>query len=251
MTEIVENNKLSHPSFPQPPDTSVKIWRYMDLAKLIWTLSNRKLYLSRVDLLNDPHEGSTPRLLAKLRDDLLRQHGAGQSLIDQLPQIYRNNRTSCYVNCWHLGDSESEAMWRLYCPNGYGVAIQTTYQCLVESIVHEPFLYIGRITYIDYETQGFHLNNMFNSIMHKRISFAHEDEVRLVKSLSEYWGLPTRVGPSGITVAWDAEPVVERLFVDPYAAEWYLDVVLSVVKIFAPAIESKTVWSQMKGEPVF
>ena len=103
MREITELNKLAHPSFPQPEDTSVKIWKYMDLAKLIWALSNRKLYLSRLDLLNDPHEGSTPRLLAKLRDELLLQQGAAQ-LVEQLPQMNRNNRTSCYVSCWRMGE---------------------------------------------------------------------------------------------------------------------------------------------------
>jgi len=64
MAEQPPENKLKHRCFPQPPDTAVRVWRYMDLAKLVWTLVNRKLWLSRIDLLQDPHEGSTPRPLA-------------------------------------------------------------------------------------------------------------------------------------------------------------------------------------------
>ncbi len=251
MAEITEHNKLAHPSFPQPPDTSVTIWRYMDLPKLIWTISKCKIYLSRVDLLDDPHEGSTPKLSARVRDEFLRNQGVSQFHIEQFTQINRNNRASCYVNCWRQGNAESEAMWRLYCPSGHGVAIQTTYQRLVNSIVHESALYIGLVTYIDYETQGFRQDNMFNSIMHKRISFAHEQEVRLVKTLPDYWGLPLRIGPPGITIDWSIESVIDGIFVDPYAPEWFFEVTCATVRAFAPALEEKVHWSRMRGVPVF
>ena len=188
MSDQPQENKLEHPCFPQPGDSSIRVWRYLDLAKFIWLLDNEKLYLSRLDLLNDPHEGTTPKLLAALRDQQFRYLGAEQ-LVTQIPQINQQSRKSMYVNCWHLGNSESEAMWRLYCPGDNGVAIQTTYKNLVDSVDSDRFLYIGAVTYIDYESQGFPLNNAFYPVMHKRISFAHEQEVRLVKTLSEYWGL--------------------------------------------------------------
>ncbi len=251
MAEINEKNKLAHPSFLQPGDTSAKVWKYMDLAKLIWALSNNKLYLRRVDLLNDPHEGSIPKLLAKLRDEFLTQQGVPAQFLAQQQEIGRSNRSSCYVSCWRMGNSESEAMWRLYCPNGYGVAFQTTYQKLVDSIAHESALYIGCVRYIDYEREGFHLDNIFNSIMHKRVSFSHENEVRLVKTLPDYWGLPVRVGSPGITVDWSVDNTAERLFVDPYAGHWFLDVVTTVVGTYAPKLVDKIQWSEMRGEPSY
>jgi hypothetical protein len=60
-------------------------------------------------------------------------------------------------------------MWRLYCPDNSGVAIQTTYQKLVQSINSNRFLYIGIIKYLDYERKGFPLNNAFYPVTHKRI----------------------------------------------------------------------------------
>src|ERR1022692_1387995 len=210
MTEPPQENKLEHPCFPQTQDGSIKVWRYLDLAKFIWLLENQKLYLSRLDLLNDPHEGTTHRLLAAMRDLQLKEFGGGE-LLTQIPRINQQSRRSLYVNCWHLGNTESEAMWRLYCPGENGVAIQTSYSKLVESISYDHSLYIGRVTYIDYESQGFPLNNAFYPVMHKRISFAHEQEVRLVKTLSEYWGLPERPSPLGITANWPVEPTVEGI----------------------------------------
>ena len=245
-----KDNKLEHPCFPQPGNTSVRVWRYLDLPKFIWLLEHRKLHLSRLDLLNDPHEGTTPRLLAMLRDQQLREFGA-EKMVAQIPSINRQSRRSMYVNCWHLGNSESEAMWRLYCPNDGGVAIQTTYEKLVASAANDPFCYIGTVTYIDYESQLFPLNNGFYPVMHKRASFAHEREVRLVKTLPEYWGLPEREGPPGVSIDWEPEISVEAIYVNPYAPDFFHDVVCSVVRRFVPDLEKQVQWSQMRAAPVY
>lgn len=250
MSEPPKENKLEHPCFPQAQDGSIKVWRYLDLAKFIWLLESQKLYLARLDLLNDPHEGTTPRLLAAMRDEQLKGFGGG-NLLTQIPRINQQSRRSLYVNCWHLGNTESEAMWRLYCPGENGVAIQTSYEKLIASISHDPFLYIGRVTYIDYESQGFPLNNAFYPVMHKRISFSHEQEVRLVKTLSEYWGIPERPSPPGISADWPVEPTVEGIYVNPYAPEYYYDAVKAIVRRISPNMESRVQWSQMRAAPVY
>lgn len=249
-TSQPKDNKLEHPCFPQPADTSIRVWRYLDLAKFVWLLENKNLYLSCLDLLKDPHEGTTPRLLALAREQQLRELGADQ-LVAQMPAINQQSRKSMYVNCWHFGNTESEAMWRLYCKNDDGVAIQTTYRKLVASIEADPFCYIGSVTYIDYESQWFPLDNGFYPVMHKRISFAHEQEVRLVKSLSEYWGTPGRESPAGIAVEWSPEATVDAIYVNPYAPEFYHDVVRSILRRTAPALEQQVRWSQMRAAPVY
>ena len=240
-------NKLAHPCFPQPVDTSVRVWRYLDLAKFIWLLENKKLYLPRIDLLNDPYEGSSTRLYALLRD----QEHSGQ-ISALMRNITQHHRKSMYVNCWHLGNSESEAMWRLYCPNESGVAIQLTYRKLVVSIENDPFCYIGCVSYVDYDTQVFRVEgNSFSPVMHKRSSFAHEQEVRLVKTHPDYWGVNSPGGPSGVTVDWSPEAMVDAIYVNPYAPEFYRDVVQSIVRRIAPALENQVIWSPMRAAPVY
>ena len=44
----------------QPPDGNMKIWRYLDLLKLIDFLETRNLHFERADTLGDPHEGTWP-----------------------------------------------------------------------------------------------------------------------------------------------------------------------------------------------
>ena len=143
-------------------------------------------------------------------------------------------------------------MWRLYCPGNNGVAIQTSYSKLVETIASDLELYIGRVTYIDYDSQGFPLGNFFYPVMHKRVSFAHEQEVRLVKiKVPDNLGLPQEFCPLGISIDWPLEPALEAIYVDPYAPEYFYDVVRSVVRRVAPNLEDRVLWSPMRATPVY
>jgi hypothetical protein len=54
----------SHPSFPQPEDTGVSVWRYIDLSKFVWMLQRKALYFTRADLLGDPYEAYYTRAMA-------------------------------------------------------------------------------------------------------------------------------------------------------------------------------------------
>jgi hypothetical protein len=54
----------THPSFRQPADTTVPVWRYTDLSKFVWMLQKNALYFSRADLLGDPYEGQVIRRMA-------------------------------------------------------------------------------------------------------------------------------------------------------------------------------------------
>lgn len=249
MTEKNDANKLEHPCFPQPTDPTIKVWRYMDLAKFIWLLDTGKLHLSRLDLLGDPHEGSTPRLLAELRDQQIRELTKGKDPVD-MGEINQRNRKALFANCWQLGHSESEATWRLYCPEGNGVAIQTTYQHLVDSVSSDPSMFIGCVTYIDYETTGFPIDNLLYPVMHKRMSFAHEQEVRLVKTIFEYMD-PDKLSPTGITIDWPIETTVSKIFVNPYASDHYREAVSSVVRQLGPQLEDRVEWSNMRAGPVY
>jgi len=49
-----------HYKFKQPEDCEIKIWRYMDFTKLVFTLEESGLFFSRLDRLGDPFEGSVP-----------------------------------------------------------------------------------------------------------------------------------------------------------------------------------------------
>lgn len=241
-------NKFEHPCFPQPGLTTIKVWRYMDISNLIHIIAKNTLHLSRIDLLEDPFEGSITKLNYLIRENQFQQM-ENVAFLEKISEVYRKNRKSMFVSCWRADNNESEAMWKLYCPSNKGIALQTTYKKLADSISHDPFLYIGLVTYMDYNTEAFNANNMFYPVMHKRKSFDHEREIRLVKTESKYWGDSAENSPEGIDVSWDITTCVEKIFVNPYASNWYFEVVKELLSKFKLQIEVD--WSGIRSVPYF
>ena len=142
-------------------------------------------------------------------------------------------------------------MWRLYCGHGHGVAIQTTYEELVAAIENEFDVYVGCVKYIDYEQEWFPDANAFHPVMHNRLAFAHEREVRLVSSPSKFRASPPEISPNSLSIPWDSVAKVERVYVDPYAPEYFFDAVQAILGAVEPLLSSRLVWSQMKAAPLF
>ncbi len=240
-------NKLEHPCFPQPEDGSVRIWRYLDLAKFIWLLEKQKLYLSRLDSLNDRFEGSThsfllndgsatSRIYYRLTKAITnstawkRDRGAqtrrkrSLKLTSKFLRImkvkYRPEK--CFSLIAGILNSESEAMWRSTAQEiSNGIATQTKlYPSSVKSVANDfPELYIGKVTYIDYETQEFPAGNFAYPAMHKRMSFAHENEVRLDKLKPQKHSRLKKLNDPGLRLSGPLEPTMEVMYCNPYAPD--------------------------------
>jgi len=241
-------SRLQHPAFPQPPDPTTKVWRYMDLAKFVWLLINKKLHFTRLDMLDDRHEGTVPASTARGIEKFLKEIGS-PTRWKQLSETFQRSRRSLFVNCWYSGEDESEAMWQLYCSSGHGVAIQTTYESLVDSIREAQNTYIGCVTYVDYRSHNFPDANLFYPAMHKRIAFAHEHEVRMMISMSTHFSSAQKDIPRSTTLGWDPENLVETIYVNPYAPDYYFEAVQSIIQSIAATLTQRLEWSQMRSVP--
>ena len=58
----------------QPSDGSMKIWRYIDLPKLIAFLETRSLHFARVDTLGDRYEGAWTLTNVAAREQEISRH---------------------------------------------------------------------------------------------------------------------------------------------------------------------------------
>ena len=56
------------------------------------------------------------------------------------------------VNCWHMGNFESEAMWRLYARERDGVAIKTVFGRFKDAFVGAQAVHASIVQYRDYQT---------------------------------------------------------------------------------------------------
>jgi hypothetical protein len=238
------DKRIAHECFRQPESRDLIVWRYMTLAKFVSLLQTRSLFLCRLDLLDDPHEGATPKILIEERQRFVHNN---PGILETMIEFTKEVRKIVYVNCWNLSDHESGALWRLYSAGHDGVAIHATYEGLVDVIRGDDDLYVGRITYIDYESEWFPAGNLLYPVMHKRRAFAYEREVRLVKVV---WG--NRDNPSiasGLTIPVDLEKLIKGIHISPYCPEWFSDTVSAIVGKFAPQLADRISWSRMKAIP--
>ena len=239
-----------HPSFPQPADAGLRVWRYLDFAKLVAMLESQSLHFARVDTLRDPFEGTLSRLefeqwRATAHEAAARHPNPTpdfeRAVLDAMLDGTRRLRREMYVNCWHLAQGESEAMWRLYATSGYAIAIESEYRRLVDVLpqVRWEESFVGLVKYVDHDADAIPAGNGFNPVMHKRRAFEHEREVRAV-----IWRTPLTVPieadderwPLGIDVPVRLSELVTRLVVSPQAPVWFADVVQAVVRRYALAV---------------
>ncbi len=267
-----------HPNI-ETPGNSVKIWRYMDLSKLIALLEYNSLYFCRVDKLGDPFEGSLPKKHAldyfagtedqrKLAIGKLEKNGlpVDDQSKDALMNYSMANdfRNSVYVNCWHINNYESDAMWKLYQKEGEGVAIQSTVSRVKKSFQNTDVgVMIGRVKYLDYEKDEFKDRNLLTFSFAKRISFEHEKEVRLAITYTpkeQYANIDSDKLPKipndiiisddyGLYAKVDIKQLINKIYINPLANEWLQAIVTKIINRYGLSISVEQ--SELNKLPLF
>jgi hypothetical protein len=223
-----------HPVFEVPKDKTTKIWRYMDVLKYISLLQTSSLYFCRADFLKDvdPFEGSFPKKEYKY---LIRTTSE-----EVAKNLYRFTSRDTYVNCWHLNEIESIAMWKLYSEADKGIAVQSTYEKFVHSLANtEEDIFAGQVQYIDYENDIYYatsehkLNhgNAFTGFIHKRNIYEHEKEFRAIfhtKHEDEDVGKIIQVNLTNL---------IEKVVVSPAISNWIYDLIKNITENYYQGID--------------
>lgn len=138
------------------------------------------------------------------------------------------------INCWHLSEFESDAMWKLYSGNDCGIAIQSTIQRFQGSFQKtDERVWIGLVEYEDFNTwqpKNKHFNtdtpNILQTFFLKRKGFEHENEIRAIidKSYKKHKceiGIPVKV---------DLNELIENIYISPTSGDWFKQLVENVTK---------------------
>ena len=210
-----------HPECVPPSDPNILIWRYIDFAKFVDLLERRQLHFARLDQLGDPFEGApsdgTVALLRAWEERHPFETVTGEPFHKIMARdTHRMNSLIMYVNCWHMNEHESLAMWRLY--SREGIAIRSTYQRLVESFVGaDGDIHIGQVFYRDPRNpaQSENPGNTPAPVLRKGMSYEYERELRAIIA---------RVPP-----AWKSGSFPDDEYKDKQAKGLYVDVALDTL----------------------
>jgi hypothetical protein len=214
----------------------------MDVTKLVSMLQSSALFFSCPDRMEDKFEGSYPWGNAEHR--LNSYYGQ-----KRYPGFERKLRQWTAINCWHMNEGESDAMWKLYLKSDEGVAVQSTFARLSDSFREtEQEVYIGAVKYIDFETEQIpeihHVGHYFSPFLYKRNSFEHERELRaLIQDVPRRSRMNSKSGQVEPVIDMDApgwgagkaipirlKTLVEAIYVCPTSPEWIRGVVEGLVK---------------------
>ena len=252
----------AHPVFVPPVNPRARIWRYTDLAKFLSLFDRSALFFPRLDKLEDPFEGSFTKSILQfenlgfddLTDDLKLQVRNEETLRvavgnnRRFREFSKAQREITFVNSWYCNEHESAAMWSQYLRTQEGIAIQSTYERLCQSLTgYADFqINVGMVNYIDYESDSIPYGNALYTTMYKRKSFEHEKELRAVIWTMQHGknqpGPENRFKDSpGLYVPVDIPTLVERVYLAPTAPSWLRDLIESLLRRFGhliPVVQS-------------
>lgn len=246
-----------HVLFETPENKDAKIWRYMDFAKFLSLLERESLYFARVDKLNDPFEGSYSKYNISTRPNV---YNIEKEQLQMISKHAKKIREFTFINCWHISDNESEAMWSLYLKSNEGIAIQSTFKNLTESFQKciEHDIFIGKVKYIDYDKDWLPEGNLFYPFLHKRLSFVHEQEIRAL--IMNFNDIPSEINiveferynpkiSNGIYIPIDIEILIEKIYISPTTPEWFGDLVKSIINRYK--LNKEVIKSDLSKDPVY
>lgn len=222
----------------------------MDFVTYVSILENRKLFFRRSDKFDDKYEGSTPQA------NIDKYKGAFSKIYKLAVETRKWQKKWIYINCWHMNDYESAAMWKLYGRNEASIAIQSTYARLKKDLLQGEFsknIHFGFVNYIDYKKDCIPDDNLLWPLFHKRRSFEHERELRVLIDESDknhYLIVGKKSNPKeGVYVQVDVEQLATAIYVSPTSPPWFFNLVDKVTSTYGYNI--KILQSSLSTDPVY
>jgi hypothetical protein len=157
-----------------------------------------------------------------------------------------------------MQEEESAALWKIYCGNFSGIAIQTTIGSLKKSIANESRdIHIGEVEYIDHfsEPPSELTGDFFlKPFLYKGKSFKCENEVRAIvhlpvfKLVDNFHGKPIR-GHKCCDVTIDPDLIIENVYLSPMSSKWQKKVVESLLA--KHGLNKEVRQSDLNRKPIF
>lgn len=245
--------------------SSATVWRFMPLEKALSLFTTRSMYFPSISLLQseDPFEGhmgqrtiSTYLELNRNADEINRiaemYFGTNDrwKSIDDLKReiLYHTDPHELrgyaafhsrvwYANCWHINDSESAALWKLYSSYNSGIAIRSSILRLKDAFCDSArHIFVGRVSYAE-DLQLADIRHPLPSelILTKRPSFIHENELRLYfMHLPDFEGSVStdfvQQNPSGLAIICDPFLLTNEIILSPLCTDWAYDAISLTLK---------------------
>ena len=225
-------------------DISKPIYRIISFEKLVGIFKSKQMTFVKPDKWDDPFENIIAKTIIKFGT-------GGKSSFHELG-IRKNSHGTCWTR-----KSSSDAIWRIYSHDKRAVRIESTPEVMSRNIskwlknYRKSKLYIGKVDYIankqikqkaiDYARRvrsGELCKAAAESLLYKRESFSHEEEVRVI--LMDQYDM-SKDGVLNVNV--DPHDIIQSVEIDPRAsteiANVYTTYLMNVLKFKGNISKSK------------
>lgn len=231
-------------ALPRDFGGNFKLWRYMTLTKFLLMLESESLYLARLANFDDPFEGTLPKTHPDSLNELQEKYNMKDEPVKALDHHMKIVRDYAYINCWHINEYESAAMWHIYSKTNESIAIQTDFNKMVEEVGGQAQM--SAIGYIDYEEDYMPTGNMLYPCIFKRNSFSYEKEFRILD-----YDMPKQVNgetpDKNKSVDINLSNLIEHVYLAPNSPKYFLDLIESIIEKYG--YEFEVIRSKMDDNP--
>ena len=269
-------NMYKYYPLTKSPIDHTKIWQYMDLSEFIHLLYSKSLYFCNTRKFGDPFEGSLPEFNNidrqkeyPISKDLLQNKKKFQKTMKSKTITnwsYQGWKNRVLVNCWHMNNSESAAMWNSYSYRNSGIALQSTFQRLKDSIKFcKEEIIIGEVQYLNYRNEWLKESLGWDIFLTKKRPYEYERELRALnivydndlddkelfndsflkkyrinlpkgqkttakKMLSMHNEKVLPIYIPGKHIKIDLDTLIENIYVSPYVDDYFIEVIKSLIE---------------------
>jgi hypothetical protein len=220
--------------------------KYMSSMALLDLFMNRRLYFHPLHKFEDQWEGlPTPRELATLlaawppSDDYMTEEDKGSFFL-----LGRHVGAAC---CWHEGDGESIAMWKIYAGTGQGCCVVGQKEALIAAVggsrgfTHFPVQYVDRDTHVSVNVPLPSLGYFaqFKDCAYeseKEYRFIHLGEIKTKQERREDGALITKPDyqqtlSQGVYLTAEPEKLIEKVILSPFLRGYEEGVIRQVIEV--------------------
>jgi hypothetical protein len=246
---MILNDKKLYKDVLEPSPSSI-VWRYMSLPKFLYLINYSELFFCRLDKLSDQLEGTLPiKNKTQIQEEIFSLHFTisnhfASDFANHEEENINSSRQYTLASCWSKNEDESFALWKLYLDgHKYGIAVQTTYQKIKNSICSaDDDILFGEVIYDD------SVNDVKQSTLNFRKNkyYSFENELRAI-ILNQYIindskeKLPKY--EIGKYIKVKLNELIEAVYISPLAPEWFnklvADIIFTQYKLSFPIKGSK------------
>lgn len=255
------DNITIYKDFDYEKNKNKLLWRYMDIGKFINLISEKKIYFSTPDQLEDidKYDSSLStynEVYLKSISELITPSTERSNNNNDVLNFLKKIRPIIGMSCWHQNSRESYSFWQSYSNNG--IAICTTLDSLVQSLPKTKKFIIGKIKYnkgnLSSSVPDMFQESILYHFFNKRQYYSSEKEIRILTSIYDdsadlkrihdikfqdilynyelYKDIKFCTGDKNQKYDINIDLLINKIYIAPKAPNYIHDAVLALVKIY-------------------